>query len=128
MLPKTLDSQSYSYVTNFLCKALEPWTEIEGAELGDSQTKVLEATGYDDEINLSLMLILDRAIRSMVNSEWFQEMLEEEQPPYDFYRQSVNSARAEFNKVKHDAIAACKQFPQHGGKEAEEWINAYEPI
>lgn len=129
MTPFDIDWQARDYIVTFLRSALEPWARIEGSELGESQQKLIEALGYDDEINLGLMLLLDRSIRSMIQSDWFLERLGEERPPYDYYTQGMKDARSIFERIKHTAIARCKQFQgQYGGKEAEAWINAYEPI
>jgi hypothetical protein len=124
-----LDQEAYGAIISFLRDVLEPWAKIEGSETGESQQKLIEAMGYEDEINLGLMLLLDQSIRSMVSSDWFKEMLSEEEHPYDYYTQGIAEARRRFPMALHKAISRAKQFGgKYGGHEAEAWILAYKPI
>ena len=124
-----IPESSWPIITDFLHEILDPWTGIEGAELADSQIALIKARGYDDEINLGLMLLLDRSIRTMYHSEWFQEDLKNEREPYDYYAQGVADAVAGFEAAREKFLGRARQFGgEYGGAEAELWILDYDPI
>jgi hypothetical protein len=118
---------------HFLGEVLEPWCGIEGSEVGGTMQMVreaaLRAVNYLGPPGLRIMLALDEAVRDMVSSEWFTEMLGEEREPHDYYSQGVGAAMDAFEPARHRAIASCKQFGgRYGGAEAEALIRAYDPI
>lgn len=130
---ENLDDAAASIYGDFLAAVLEPWTRIEGAETGDTMADVLRAgrsaKNYLGLPGLKVLLALDEAVREMVASVWFVEMVEEERPPYDYYAQGMAEARAAFEPARHAAIARCRQFGgNYGGEQAERMIAAYEPI
>lgn len=117
----------------FVADVLTPWTQIEGSEVGEAQVVVLDAgrtaNSIDSYLGYQILDALDKHIREMITSDWFTEMLGEEEPPYDYYTQGMTNARAKFEEIKHKHIAKCKQFGGlYGGERAEQMIKEYEAI